>query len=136
MARVTLQEAITKEVVSEVTVKEALICTQCDSCGTNYKMEQGNNSSLPGYMIFTFADRSNPNKLYTVAADVCSFDCASKLFNNGWKALPDFAAVLAADATLLRANLTINLNVLQESDIVAAWSQQPQTPPANPLLIP
>jgi len=100
---VKLRDAVTETRSMEIQIKPALWAFVCDCCGRQFmpadKAQNADNCKMWGKFTgaSTTAQGYMNNHFY---ARICSFECAGKLMNGGWKELEEFEPYVAQGATL------------------------------------
>ncbi len=123
---VTLRKAVTGRKRITYTKKAELRALKCDSCGKVFEMKPFCNDSNLANLHGTFdtcatnpATGKGDGNMFN--ATVCSFACAHKLMNGGWKKLEGYKHYVDAGATLARGECTISVFVRNEKELIADW---------------
>ena len=136
---VILREAITykstltyedgETVTVEYEIKPALRATRCAACGRTYQMMKWNHNDRNVGEWFATMDRSPNGNMLTLP--VCSFACAQKLTDGGWRDVdhPDVRMFVANDASPARIECTMTHHVKYGEELVRAWEEMPAKHP-------
>lgn len=122
MSRIKLCDAVNAEKTVKVQEKPELYARRCDGCEKIFEMSRWCNDTLaPGELRGTF-DRSVGNNGF--GADVCSFICAQKIFEGGWRQMSEYADFVRIGATLIRVELGLTTLVRDQAQVIAEWSDR------------
>ncbi len=126
MSTVVLRKPVKGKKRITYTKKPELRASVCDACGKVFDMQPFCNDQGLARLHGTFdtcamnpdTGKSDGNGFN---ATVCSFRCAHKLMNGGWKRLKDYAHFVKEKAVLARGECTISVFVRNENELVHDW---------------
>lgn len=135
-AHVVLREAVMEEVsltwpdgttkTVSVQVKPQLMATVCEACGRAFEMRGRHEYLAEVHGIFSKVDVHHGN---IFGASVCSYVCAERIVNGGWRALERYKDFVEFDSTIAWSTCHITSEVLFEAELVARWEDTPPTRP-------
>lgn len=127
MGMIRLRDPVYEERLVSKMIKPALVADKCDSCGKVFEMREFCNEEgrarLKGTFDRSAVDEATGKGLGNIFwATVCSFQCAHRVFNGGWRDIEGWTAYVKADACLARAEVCITSRVDDEAALIKRWS--------------
>ena len=122
--KVTEPVRVTREIT--YVAKDPLYMSVCDGCNKRFLMEEWCNDGELATLTAPF-DGTAERQGNMFTATCCSFICAHRIFDGGWKSMPQYDAFLQADRNLVRGSIKITTLVKGEKEAVAAWEESGPT---------